>query len=194
MAKDAYLLGMTSSEIKPSNPTETKPANPTETKPSNPENPKDICGSNKLPLHLWPSTATAMGCIALLNGALKYGRGNFRTIGVRATIYIDAAMRHITAWAEGEECDQEDGVPHLAAALACLAILVDAQAARSLNDDRNYPGGYLDAVKKLTPHVARLKAHHAGKSPKHYSVKDSAYIVRGDPVQLSLYFDEHKDE
>lgn len=28
-----------------------------------PTNPKDLIGSGKLPLHLWPTTATAMGCI-----------------------------------------------------------------------------------------------------------------------------------
>ena len=46
-----------------------------------PSNPKDMIGSNKLPLHLWPNTATAMGSLGFLNGALKYGRANFREIG-----------------------------------------------------------------------------------------------------------------
>lgn len=137
-------------------------------------NPKDIIGCDKLPIHLWPSTATAMGCIGLLNGALKYGRNNFRAVGVRASIYVDAAKRHIDAWMEGEEVDSDDGVPHLAAALACLAIIVDARAAGNLNDDRNFKGdGYRKLVEELTPHVARLKAHHAVKSPKHYTIADS---------------------
>ena len=33
-----------------------------------PTNPKDAIGSDKLPLHLWPSTATALGCLGLLDG------------------------------------------------------------------------------------------------------------------------------
>ena len=49
-------------------------------------NPKDAIGSGKVPMHLWPSTATAVGSIALLNGALKYGRSNWRVAGVRASI------------------------------------------------------------------------------------------------------------
>jgi hypothetical protein len=141
---------------------------------SKPSNPKDLIGSGKLPLHLWPTTATAMGCIGLLNGMLKYGRSNFRAIGIRASIYYDALRRHIDAWFEGEEVDADDGVPHLAAALACLAIIVDAQAAGKFTDDRAYASQYRKLVDSLTPHVARLKALHADKNPRHYTIADSA--------------------
>lgn len=136
-------------------------------------NPKDAVGSDKLPLHLWPTTATALGCLGLLDGMLKYGRSNFRAIGVRASIYYDACRRHLDAWFEGEDCDPDSGLPHLAHALACLAILVDAQAAGKLNDDRAIDAKYREHVKQLTPHVARLKALHAGKNPKHYTIADS---------------------
>lgn len=140
-----------------------------------PTNPKDAIGSTKLPLHLWPTTATAMGCIGLLCGALKYGRTNWREAGVKASIYVDAAKRHLDAWFEGEEVDPDDGVPHLAAALACIAIIIDAKASGKLADDRAYNGaGYRALVNELTPHVARLKELHAGKDPKHYSVQDNA--------------------
>ncbi len=131
------------------------------------DNPKDLVGSNKLPLHLWPTTATAMGSIALLNGALKYGRSNWRAVGVRASVYVDACQRHLAAWFEGEESDEE-GVPHLSAALACLAIIVDCQAAGKLKDDRQFPGGHRKLIDSLTPHVKRLRELHADKSPKHY--------------------------
>lgn len=136
-------------------------------------NPKDAIGSDKLPMHLWPETATALGCLALLEGALKYGRSNFRAIGVRASIYIDALNRHANAWFEGEDNDPDSGLPHLAHALACLAILVDAEAAGKLNDDRQIKGGYRSYVNLLTPHVARLKTLHAGKTPKHYTIADT---------------------
>jgi hypothetical protein len=139
---------------------------------SKPSNPKDAIGSGKLPIHLWPNTATAMGCIGFLNGAAKYGRSNFRAIGIRASIYYDAAKRHLDAWFESEEVDPDDGVPHLAAALACIAIIVDAQAAGKLNDDRAYPGGYRKLVDELTPLVAQIKKHHEAKNPKHYTIAD----------------------
>lgn len=138
-----------------------------------PTNPKDAIGSDKLPIHLWPATATALGSIAMLNGMLKYGRSNFRAIGVKSSIYIDAAKRHLDAWFEGEEHDPDDGVPHLAAALACIAIIVDARAAGKLNDDRQISGGYRKLVEELTPHVKRLKELHKDRSPKHYTKADN---------------------
>lgn len=138
-----------------------------------PTNPKDAIGFNKLPIHLWPTTATAMGSLALLDGMLKYGRSNFRAIGVRSSIYFDAVNRHLNAWFEGEDNDPDSGLPHLAHALAGLAILVDAEAAGKLNDDRMTKGGYRKLVNELTPHVERLKELHADKNPHHYTINDS---------------------
>jgi hypothetical protein len=140
---------------------------------SKPTNPKDVLGTNKIPLHLWPESATAMGCLGLLAGTLKYGRANWREAGIRSSIYIDAAKRHINAWFEGEEFDPDDGTPHLSHALACLAIIVDAQATGTMVDDRQYRGeGYRTLIDGLTPHVARLKEQYAlNKSPVHYTIK-----------------------
>jgi hypothetical protein len=135
-------------------------------------NPKDAIGSDKLPLHLWPTTATAAGSVALLNGALKYGRANWRHAGVRATIYADAIRRHLDAWLEGEEVDPDDGVPHLWAILAGTAILIDAKAAAKLTDDRHTAGGYREFVSESTAHVKRLKELHKGRNPKHYTIAD----------------------
>lgn len=135
-----------------------------------PTNPKDIIGSDKLPLHLWPSTATALGCLGLLDGALKYGRSNFRACGVKASIYYDALNRHVNAWFEGEELDQDSKLPHLAHALACLAILVEAQAKGNLTDDRMFPTAYRDWVDKLTPNVERLKVLRRQAAPTHYTI------------------------
>ena len=137
-------------------------------------NPKDAIGSQKLPLHLWPTTATAMGCLGLLDGALKYGRANWRVSGVRASIYFDAASRHMNAWFEGEECDPDSGLPHLSHALACLAIVVDAQAAGKLEDDRQVPGGYRALITQLTQHVPVLKDLHADRAPRHFTIADAA--------------------
>ncbi len=139
-----------------------------------PTNPKDAIGSNKLPLHLWPTTATALGCIGMLNGAAKYGRLNFRDAGIRPTIYIDAIKRHLDAFLEGEELDPDDGVPHLAAALAGLAIMVDARVVGKFVDDRNFNGGnYREFIDNLTQYVPALKAHHAERNPKHFTIADN---------------------
>lgn len=140
---------------------------------SKPTNPKDMIGSSKLPMHLWPESATVLGCLALLDGALKYGRTNWRVAGVKASIYYDAQRRHMDKWFEGEDTDPDSGLPHLAHALACIAILADSQAAGKLVDDRMVEGGYLELVKAMTPHVERLKKLHAGRTVRHYTIEDN---------------------
>lgn len=145
-------------------------------------NPKDAIGSNKLPLHLWPETATMLGCLGLLDGMLKYGRSNFRHVDILASLYMDATRRHLAAWFEGEDNDPDSGLPHLAHALASLAILVDAQAAGRLTDDRQSKIGYREMVQALTPHVARLKALHAAKTPRHYTIADTPQAPPSAPL------------
>lgn len=138
-----------------------------------PTNPKDLIGSDKVPMHLWPETATVLGAMGLLDGALKYGRSNYRAIGVRASIYYDAARRHLTKWFEGQDIDPDSGLPHLAHALASLAIVIDAQVAGKLTDDRMYAGGFHDVIAEMTPHVARLKAKYADRGDvKHWTIAD----------------------
>jgi hypothetical protein len=139
-----------------------------------PTNPKDAIGSTKIPLHLWPTTATVYGAMALQDGACKYGRNNWRAMGVRATVYIDAMQRHLIRYAAGEDIDPDSGLPQLAMVLACAAILVDAKEAGMLNDDREYPGGLVKLIERMTPHVARIKERYKDKTPHHYSIADAA--------------------
>jgi hypothetical protein len=138
-------------------------------------NPKDIIGSDKVPYHLWPEVASILGALGLLDGALKYGRANWREAGVKASIYYDALRRHANAWFEGEDIDPDSGLPHFAHMLACIAILVDADANGKLVDDRQYnpTNGYRKAIDLLTAHVKRIKAVHAAKHPKHYTIADT---------------------
>ena len=140
---------------------------------SKPTNPKDKLGSNKIPYHLFPKTAVAHGTLAMLYGALLYGRSNFRAIGVRASIYYDACSRHLDKWFEGETYDKDSGVHHLGHALACIAIILDAEAANKLNDDRMVKGGYLELMEKLTPEVKRLKHEFDDRNPHHYTKEDN---------------------
>lgn len=103
---------------------------------SKPSNPKDIIGATKLPMHLVPDITKAYLALGHGEGMLKYGLVNWRAVGVRASIYLAALARHIAKWTEGEESDPTTKVPHLASALACLSILVDAIHAGKLVDDR----------------------------------------------------------
>ncbi len=146
---------------------------------------------------LWPPVATYLGALGLLDGApcLMYGRGRTGEksladkkpplpwpssprpppSGVLASTYYSALQRHINAWMEGENLDPDSGVPHLGHALACLAILVDAQMTGQLTDDRNYRGeGYRKCLITLTEMVPLIRARYADKRPTHYDARSGA--------------------
>lgn len=116
--------------------------------------------------------------MAMLHGLLKYGRGNWRPGGVRASIYVAALLRHILAWDSGEDDDPESGLSHLAHAGACVAILIEAKENGNMVDDRQYPTGYSKALERMTPHVARLKEKFSDKNPKHWTIADARPLHR----------------
>ena len=136
-------------------------------------NPKDVIGSTKLPLHLFPTTAIASGSLALLDGAMKYGRSNYRVAGVRASIYYDASLRHLMKWFEGEDFDRESGLDHLGHALACIAILIDSKAANKLTDDRMVAGGFLERSDEYNSKTNEIKNKYDNPNVKHYTKADS---------------------
>lgn len=99
-------------------------------------NPKDLLGIKKVSITKLPAAGIIHGAHAMMHGAEKYGPYNWRAKEVVAGIYIDAAIRHLLSWFEGEETANDSGVHHLGHALACCAILLDAQETGNLRDDR----------------------------------------------------------
>jgi hypothetical protein len=154
-------------------------------------NPKDAAGRAKVPLHLWPATATAFGAMGFQEGMLKYGRNNWRATPVSAAVYAAAAKRHIDAWMEGQDNAPDTGNPHLGNALACLAILVDAQVNGTLIDDRNYTPdeqAYERMMQTLTQQVAALQKRFADKTPKHWDRRDNhTQPVTGDRHESATF-------
>lgn len=136
-----------------------------------PSNPKDIIGSNKIPLGIVPATTQAYLSVGHAEGHLKYGLVNWREAGVRFSIYKDACLRHIAKLSDGGEWeDPETLVPHLANALACLSILVDAHEAGKLIDDRPKPNHVAACFTKMEKVLANLKRLFGDKKPIDYFV------------------------
>lgn len=139
-----------------------------------PTNPKDAIGSTKLDLGLVPDTLTVYAALAFTEGALKYGRYNWRLAGVRASIYHAALKRHLAKWWNGEWADPATGVPHLASVLACAGILVDAHEMSKLEDDRPPasagPGNMIDGGTYI---VGVLKEQFKDHAPHQYTINDS---------------------
>lgn len=105
-----------------------------------PENPKAIYGRAKPSLGLVPGTFMVETAKVFELGATKYGPFNWRKDPVEAETYMNAALRHLFSWFDGEDWDQESGASHLAHAAACLAILIDAEYNSRLIDNRPIPG------------------------------------------------------
>lgn len=104
-------------------------------------NPKTLMGAKKPDLSVIPPAAQLHLATALMNGAEKYGPFNWREQPISTRPYVAAAMRHLLAYMDGEEFSTdtvEAGLPvhHLAHVMACCAILLDADAVGTLNDNR----------------------------------------------------------
>ncbi|WP_292099428.1 dATP/dGTP diphosphohydrolase domain-containing protein [Mesorhizobium sp.] len=113
-------------------------------------NPKDSIGARKWRQYATvPSTVAVEIGVAMLEGAAKYGRHNYRVAGVRASVYVDAAKGHIDSWWEGEDYDPDvpgQKLSHITKAIASLVVLRDAMIQDMLNDDRP-PKANLDKVR-----------------------------------------------
>jgi hypothetical protein len=135
-----------------------------------PTNPKDIIGIRKAPLSTVPMNVVAELGVAMLEGASKYGRHNFRAVGVRASVYFDATMRHLISWWEGEDVDPDSGMSHITKAIASLVVLRDAQSRGLCEDDR--APSTANFYNEINERAAKILDKHADKSPKHYTIKD----------------------
>lgn len=110
-------------------------------------NPKSVQGAKKFSLRYIPLPAQVEMCRALEDGDKKYGPANWRETGVAASVYVDAALRHIMQFYDGGQDNADDsGVHNLGHAMACLAIIVDAQYNGTLIDDRPAPCKDTDAL------------------------------------------------
>lgn len=103
-------------------------------------NPKTLVGAAKLPLHLVPPSATHYLAMAMADGAKKYGPYNWRDIPISVSTYKSAAQRHWDAFWDGEDNAPDSGAHHLAHAMACCALLLDAMSIGKLIDDRPTKG------------------------------------------------------
>jgi len=151
-----------------------------------PTNPKDALGIMKVPASTLSAPVSSEVGVAMLEGALKYGRHNYRAIGVRASVYYDAVVaRHMALWWEGEdedpdtcEIDEEGnpipgtGLSHLTKAIAGLFVLRDAIIRGKFVDDRP-PRTAAGWQNKLNAKVKALNARYGAKAVAPY--------VEGDP-------------
>lgn len=118
-------------------------------------NPKDAVGIAKAPMSTVSSPVIMEMGLAMMEGARKYGRHNYRAVGVRASVYYDALMRHMMAWWEGEDIDPDSGLCHITKALTCLAVLRDSMIMENWKDDRppKHNDGWVQEYNKMAKEI-----------------------------------------
>jgi Domain of unknown function (DUF5664) len=137
-------------------------------------NPKDRAATTRLDFSVWPETASAYGALAMTEGDYKYGAYNYRVAGVQASVYVAALRRHMAKWYNGENEDPDTGVPHLANALACVGVIIDALEAGALIDDRPPRVDMGSLLRRFQEKVKRLQeVFPPSKGPgKYTAIKD----------------------
>ena len=91
--------------------------------------------SDKLPVNLLSSEALLQTAAVMKFGADKYSEHNWRS-GFAWSRPLAAAMRHIMAFNDGEDCDPESGLSHLAHAMCCIMFLLEFQKTHPELDNR----------------------------------------------------------
>ncbi len=88
------------------------------------------------PFHVLPWQVVFEMALGMMEGGIKYGRHNYRAIGVRASVYYDATMRHLQDYYAGKPVDHESGLSHLSKALSSSQVLLDSMVMGNWIDDR----------------------------------------------------------
>lgn len=136
-------------------------------------NPKDAVGTRKLSLACLPIRVLWRVALAMMEGALKYGRHNYRAAGCRASVYFDAVVgRHLFGWWEGEDIDAESNLSHIDKAIAGLIVLRDSMLEGNWVDDR--PPRVKNDMAELNAQAGALLDRYGHVKPKHYTIADSA--------------------
>jgi hypothetical protein len=135
-----------------------------------PSNPKDSIGAKKAMVGLVPDIPDEY--LAFLEGALKYGRFNWRAAGVRVSIYHDAIRRHLSKFWNGEDADKKTRVKHLLSIIACCKIMLDAERCGKLEDDRPPKVDMEPGFDESDEVAAHLKELFKDYNPKQWTIND----------------------
>jgi hypothetical protein len=148
------FVGETAKQFRKRVDVETAPLAPGA--PTPPPNPKQIYGDKKPRLSLTPLSAQLAQWEAQYDGLLKYTEVNWRKNPIEALTYVDAAMRHLRLYENGENFARDTRVQNLGAVMACCAILIDAELHGTLIDNRHHSPQTCDLLHKRGEEMVRV--------------------------------------
>lgn len=138
-------------------------ATPVSDSEKSPLDPKGFTQSRKLqPLNVVPAASLIGEAEAMhygaydapnkLEGGTGYGPFNWRLYGRKLDLmtYLNAALRHILSYTDGEENDQDSGIHHIKHAKATLGIVLDILARGNFIDNRPPAGNGPELLRTFT--------------------------------------------
>lgn len=137
---------------------------------SKPTNPKDALGVRRVSMSVLPAGVMLEAALGMMEGAAKYGRHNYRAMGVQASVYYDATMGHLMDWWEGEDIDPDSGLSHVTKAIDSLIVLRDAMLQGRFTDNR--PPRSKVFKRDFNAKAGEILDKHADKKPHHYTLND----------------------
>lgn len=148
-----------------------------------PSNPKDSLGIKRPPMSTVPAPVMMELGVAMLEGARKYARHNYRVVGVKASVYYDACERHMMRWWEGEDIDPESGLNHVVKAIASLVVLRDAMMNDMVEDDRPPPAkeGWFEQLAEAAARI--IEMYPDAKAP----YVRRPHPLAGDPIEEQTF-------
>lgn len=85
-------------------------------------------------MSLIPPKAILEVAKVLTYGSKKYSAENWRKVPEAHQRYLDAALRHINQYHQGQIIDNETGINHLAHAICSLLFIVELDTSDELNN------------------------------------------------------------
>jgi hypothetical protein len=136
-------------------------------------NPKDALSDTRIPLWLLSTVAKIHWALGQFAGLLKYGAWNWRIAGIRTSVYLSAIERHVEGYKSGETYDPVDGTHHLGNIMACCAIILDAEAAGKLTDDRPPSVDHRETIAFGEALMRDLREKYKDRTPRHFTIADT---------------------
>lgn len=150
-----------------------------------PSNPKDaIASATKVGLSYISMPVMYEVALGMMEGAMKYGRHNYRVVGVKASVYVDATRRHIDAFWEGEDYDPDSKarLSHITKAIASLSVLRDSMIRGNWVDDRP-PAVESGWMQRIHAELPKLLAQYPSPVPP-YTQVDYSWAKDAPPAPI----------